>query len=35
MTTDITEKGFETLITRHMTGTDGLAVTPNQVDQHP
>ena len=25
MTTDISEKGLETLITRHMTGTDGLA----------
>jgi hypothetical protein len=23
--TDTTEKGFETLIMRHMTGTDGLA----------
>ena len=25
MTTDISEKGLETLIMRHMTGTDGLA----------
>ncbi len=28
MTTDIREKGLETLIMRHMTGMDGLAVTP-------
>lgn len=28
MTTDITEKGLETIIMRHMTGTDGLAITP-------
>ena len=26
MTTDTSEKGLETLIMRHMTGTDGLAV---------
>ena len=26
MTTDISEKGLESLIVRHMTGTDGLAV---------
>ena len=25
MNTDISEKGLETLIMRHMTGTDGLA----------
>src|SRR5437879_5353369 len=31
MTTDTSEKGLETLIVRHMTGTDGLAVTPNSV----
>ena len=31
MTTDTSEKGLETLIMRHMTGTDGLAVTPNRV----
>ena len=31
MTTDITEKGLETLIMRHMTGEDGLAVAPNRV----
>ncbi|MDS4021492.1 MAG: type I restriction endonuclease subunit R [Candidatus Competibacter sp.] len=29
MTTDTTEKGLETLIVRHMTGVDGLAVAPN------
>ena len=28
MTTDISEKGLETLIMRHMTGTDGLSLTP-------
>ena len=26
MSTDISEKGLESLIVRHMTGTDGLAV---------
>lgn len=31
MTTDISEKGLETLIVRHMTGTDGLAITPGVV----
>jgi len=31
MTTDTSEKGLETLIMRHMTGTDGLAVIPNTV----
>ncbi len=31
MTTDTSEKGLESLIMRHMTGTDGLAVTPNAV----
>jgi hypothetical protein len=29
MTTDTSEKGLETLIMRHMTGTDGLAVAPD------
>ncbi len=29
MTTDTSEKGLETIIMREMTGTDGLAVTPN------
>ena len=31
MTTDTSEKGLETIIMRHMTGTDGLAVTPGVV----
>ncbi len=31
MTTDTTEKGLESLIMRHMTGEDGLAVTPSMV----
>jgi len=35
MTTDTSEKGLETLIMRHMTGTDGLAVVPNQVAERP
>jgi type I restriction enzyme R subunit len=35
MTTDTTEKGLETLIMRHMTGTDGLSVLPNQVAERP
>lgn len=35
MSTDITEKGLETLIFRHMTGTDGLAVLPNSVAEAP
>src|SRR5712691_9531540 len=35
MTTDTSEKGLETLIMRHMTGADGLAVPPNQVAQRP
>ena len=35
MTTDTTEKGLETLIMRHMTGTDGLAVAPNRVERPP
>lgn len=29
--TDTSEKGLETLIMRHMTGTDGLALVPNSV----
>lgn len=29
MTTDTSEKGLETLIVQHMTGTDGLAVAPD------
>lgn len=35
MSTDITEKGLETLIVRHMTGRDGLSVPPNQVAEQP
>jgi type I restriction enzyme R subunit len=35
VTTDTTEKGLESLIMRHMTGTDGLAVTPNMVAERP
>ncbi|MBA2683598.1 MAG: type I restriction endonuclease subunit R [Chthoniobacterales bacterium] len=35
MTTDISEKGLETIIMRHMTGVDGLAVTPKLVAERP
>lgn len=35
MTTDTSEKGLETLIMRHMTGVDGLAVMPNKVTEPP
>jgi type I restriction enzyme R subunit len=35
MTTDTSEKGLETLIMRHMTGTDGLAIVPNVVAERP
>ena len=35
MTTDTSEKGLETLIMRHMTGVDGLAVTSNMVAERP
>jgi type I restriction enzyme R subunit len=35
MTTDTSEKGLETLIMRHLTGTDGLAVVPNMVAERP
>jgi len=35
LTTDTSEKGLETLIVRHMTGTDGLAVAPNRVAERP
>ncbi|WP_395789997.1 type I restriction endonuclease subunit R [Aquimonas sp.] len=35
MTTDTSEKGLETLIVRHMTGTDGLAVAPSTVAERP
>jgi len=33
MTSDITEKGLETLIMRHMTGVDGLVSASGQVEQ--
>ena len=35
MTTNISEKGLETLIMRHMTGTDGLAVAPGAALEAP
>jgi type I restriction enzyme R subunit len=35
MTTDTSEKGLETLIMRHLTGVDGLAVVPNRVAERP
>ena len=35
MTTDTSEKGLETLIVRHMTGTDGLDVEPYTLDRPP
>src|SRR5688572_3004037 len=35
MTTDTSEKGLETLIMRHMAGTDGLAVVPSRVAERP
>jgi type I restriction enzyme R subunit len=35
MTADISEKGLETLIMRHMTGKDGLAVTAGSVGEKP
>jgi type I restriction enzyme R subunit len=35
MTTDTSEKGLETLIMRHMTGTDGLGPLPNTVALRP
>jgi type I restriction enzyme R subunit len=35
MTTDTSEKGLETLIMRHMTGTDGLAAMPNTAAEAP
>lgn len=31
LATDTTEKGLETIIVRHMTGTDGLTVTPDSI----
>jgi type I restriction enzyme R subunit len=35
VTTDTSEKGLESLIMRHMTGTDGLAVAVNRVAKPP
>lgn len=35
MTTDTSEKGLETLIFRHMTGTDGLSITPGAILEQP
>ena len=35
MNTDTSEKGLETLIMRHMIGTDGLAIVPNRVAERP
>ena len=35
MTTDISEKGLETLIMRHTTGTDGFVSASGQVEQSP
>ena len=35
MSTDISEKGLESLIVRHMTGTDGLDVPPNAAAEPP
>ena len=35
MSTDISEKGLESLIVRHMTGTDGLTVTPGALTEPP
>ena len=34
-TTDTSEKGLETLIVRHMTGTDGLGIAPNTAAERP
>ena len=35
MSTDISEKGLESLIVRHMTGTDGLAIAPGAMTESP
>ena len=35
MPTNTTEAGLESLIVRHMTGTDGLAVAPGTVVERP
>jgi type I restriction enzyme R subunit len=35
VTTDISEKGLETIIMRHMTGVDGFAIAPGPVAESP
>ena len=35
MPTNTSEAGLESLIVRHMTGTDGLAVAPGSVAESP
>jgi len=35
MSTDTSEKGLESLIVRHMTGTDGMAVVPGAMTEPP
>ena len=35
MPTNISEAGLESLIVRHMTGTDGLAAAPGTVAERP
>lgn len=35
MPTNTSEAGLESLIVRHMTGTDGLAVAPGTVAERP
>ena len=35
MTTDITEKGLETIIIRHMTGSDGINSNPGTIEVRP
>ena len=35
MSTDISEKGLESLIVRHMTGTDGLDIRPGAMPEPP
>ena len=35
MSADISEKGLESLIVRHMTGTDGLAIVPGAMTEPP
>ena len=35
MTSDTSEKGLETIIMHHMTGADGLAITPGSIGEKP